>query len=160
MLLLSDILKFDDRAEASYLIANHYKSSSEAQRESMRIDWDYGREWIWPDGRTLAMRTPEQRSCAEKIRTVLIMHSIDERTYFYDYRDGLIAFCGIYHSAKEIGLDPDKLFEEVAEISSEKFALELRKFIGRSDEDKSLDAFGFKRIVDTDGNIRLEFMND
>ena len=89
----------------------------------------------------------------------MISDSIEEYKTF-DFRDTLIGFCVIYHSAIEIGLDPKKLFEEIAEISSPNFAKELKRFIDRSEEDKALEAFCLERIVESDGKVYFKWIKD
>lgn len=155
MLSLSDILDFDDRAEAFYMLVEYYKSASDNERESIRDSWDFNREWTFPDQEVLAIDLPNERSCEERIQASLILDSITE-DFRIDSRDTLVGFCPIYHSAIEVGLAPEKLFAEVAEISCSEFALLLQEFISRPDEGKSMKAFGWERIVESDGKIRFK----
>jgi ABC-type methionine transport system ATPase subunit len=73
-----------------------------------------------------------------------------------DFRETLIAFCVIYHSAREIGLNTDILFKEVAKISSSKMALLMLEFIERPEKSKALKSFYLKRVVEKDGTVRFK----
>jgi hypothetical protein len=153
MLLLNEIFNLDDRREAFYMLVDYYISASDDERERLRKTWDYSKKWIYPNIETLAVDLPGERSCEERIRASLILNSILEEYYKRDMRDCLVLLCVKYHIAIEIGLDPRKLFEEVAKISSKEFAIELRDFIERPDADKALEAFGWKRVVENDGKV-------
>ena len=155
MLSLNEILNLPDRHEAFYMLADYYSSTSDNERENIRKSWDFNKEWIYPNYKTLAVSLPGERTCEERIRASLIFDSIGEYKA-PDFRETLIGFCLIYHSAIEIGLDPKKLFEEVAQISSPNFAIELKRFIDRSEEDKALEAFGLKRIIEKDGKVYFQ----
>jgi hypothetical protein len=152
MLSLKEILNLSDRHEAFYMLVDYYSSASDIERENIRNSLDLNKKWIYPKPETLAISLPGERSCEERIRASLIFDSIEEYKV-PDFRETLIGFCLTYHCAKEIGLDHKKLFEEVAKISSPNFAKELKRFIDRSDEDKSLEAFGLKRIIEKDGKV-------
>jgi hypothetical protein len=152
MLSLNEILNLPDRGEAFYQLAEYYRTATENERENIRNSLDLKKEWVYPNYKTLAVSLPGERSCEERIRASLIFDSIEEYKV-PDFRETLIGFCLTYHCAKEIGLDPNKLFEEVAKISSPNFAKELKKFIDRPEEDKSLEAFGLERIIGQDDKV-------
>jgi len=153
---LRDILNMPDRAEAFYLLVDYYKATSDNERENIRQSWDYGKEWVYPNPETLAVNLSGKHSCEQRIIASLVCYSIN--AYIpQDSREILIAFCVIYHSAREIGLDIDILFKEVAKISSSKMALLMLKFIERPERDKSLKAFYcIERIIEKDRTVRFK----
>lgn len=55
-----------------------------------------------------------------------------------------------YHSASAMGRDPDRLFEEVAE-ESEECEKVLKSFLQRGEEDKSIEAMGYRAVESEEG---------
>jgi hypothetical protein len=68
-----------------------------------------------------------------------------------DWRDNAMVLCLHYDAAQRIGHNAADLFEEAARVLPEKAATALRSFPGRSEDDKSLEAFGYVADADADG---------
>ena len=62
-----------------------------------------------------------------------------------------MGICRVYHSAILAGIDPGKLFREVAALSSERGARMIINFIERDEKDKSLQAFRYIESPTPDG---------
>ena len=61
-----------------------------------------------------------------------------------DYRDILCGLSLYYDAAKLIGLDADNFFLEFGENNKE-YSQEMKDFVSRSEQNKALKAFGYKR---------------
>ncbi len=68
-----------------------------------------------------------------------------------DWRENLVLLSLHYDAAKKISISPDKLFEKAATFLDDNAATGLRSFPHRSEEDKSLEAMGYKIGKDADG---------
>jgi len=68
-----------------------------------------------------------------------------------DWRDNLLVVPLHYDAARRIGLCPDEIFEEAAKLLPEKPSSGLRSFLGRSEEDKAVEAMGYIPATDADG---------
>ena len=69
----------------------------------------------------------------------------------HDWRDVLIYYPLPYDAARRLGLDPDELFLDAAEYSSETGAQSLRDFVKRPEGAKTLAAMEFRVGADADG---------
>jgi hypothetical protein len=176
---LYGILCLEDPRLAFDALCDLYTASNEEQRGFLRANWDFGHiwhpppiletEWIGP-GRfgyqwssRLALTLPGHAPPPVRIRAALISLSLSAD--FNDFRDGQTALCLIYHAAALVGMNPRKLFEEVAELSSqedcppdarwgikaEHFACWLRGWL--RPEPVSLQDFGFMVVETTEGPL-------
>ena len=68
-----------------------------------------------------------------------------------DYREGLLILPVLYHAARMLGMNPEQLFHEVGNLFGGEIETELTDFLERSDEDKSLEAMGYRLIHEPDG---------
>lgn len=68
-----------------------------------------------------------------------------------DWRDNLMILAPLYDAAKKNGIDPDRLFLEVAGLFKNSVAISIKQFTERSPENKSLKAFDFSESTDADG---------
>jgi hypothetical protein len=148
---LETVLELSDPVEAFAGLANLYCEVEPDQREAIRQGWDFNRSWRLPDARTLACKISGLPSSEERIWISLIYNAIED--FRTDFRDNLVSLCVIYHSALEVGLDADALFEETARISSPEGGDMIRRFVAREPGMKSLAAFGWDRIETEDGVI-------
>ena len=146
---LEKILEEADPKEAFYKLCDLYVSADGEQREDIRRQWPFDRPWKLPDQSRLACVDDGDRSCGERIRVSLIYDSIED--FRVDWRDNLVGICRVYHSAILAGIDPDKLFREVAALSSERGARMIINFIERDEKDKSLQAFRYIESPTPDG---------
>lgn len=135
----------DEGPNALYDLADLYRRCSDGERQAIRSQWDFGREWSWPTAYSLACNIPGEPEPKVKVLTRLTMESI---TDFGgpDIRENLMSLGETYLSAPHAGLDPDSIFEEVAVISSDRVASQLREFCARNPEDKSLEAWCLRAI--------------
>lgn len=151
---LEDILSMADRAEAYYRLVEYFVSCSDAERHRIRNTWDFGREWVYPGMNTLVHVDPNQRSCYERIRASLTYYAIvNFELDKEDFRQDFMGIAIYYHALREIGHDPAILFEETAQMACPDIARLLRRFITEKEENKSLDYFGIKKIIDKDGQV-------
>lgn len=69
-----------------------------------------------------------------------------------DWRQCLLRATLLFDAAQRIGSDPNPVFEKVAAVlPHEETASELRQFLARSAEDKSIEAMGFAAGSDEQG---------
>jgi hypothetical protein len=66
-----------------------------------------------------------------------------------DWRDDLVAFAPYYYAARQLGLSPEELFNEVATFAVSELADIMRTF-GRR-RDVTLGAFGWRRVETSEG---------
>ncbi len=141
------VLKTQDRKQAFFDLCDLYHQVDAEQRDFLRSQWPFEREWFIPRDRTLLLT--DFFSSEQRLRAALIYESLEKGET--DWRDNLVSLCAIYHSAVRLGLDPERLFEEVAELSGETMAGLLRAFYHRSPEDRSLEAFGYREEATPEG---------
>ena len=140
---IMDILDEPDPKEALQQLTRLYQQASPQQRSDIRDQWNFNRAWRTPLARTLACHIDDEPTSAERIRTFLLYNAIED--FRRDARDNLVNLCVIYHAALEVGLDVGALFEEVAALASVEGAAQFRSFVHRSEADKALSAFGWRR---------------
>jgi len=68
-----------------------------------------------------------------------------------DWRENLLVIPLHYDAADRVGAVPEEIFEDVARLLPAEPANALRRFLRRSDEDKSLAAMGYIVGSDSDG---------
>jgi hypothetical protein len=69
----------------------------------------------------------------------------------FDYRDTMMVFAPLLHSARKIGVDPVELFNEAASHAKNLVSEYLIDFLKRSPNDQSLKAMGFKEVATPEG---------
>ncbi|MCX8511137.1 MAG: hypothetical protein ORN83_05205 [Chthoniobacteraceae bacterium] len=143
-----------DRREAYQRLAALYIKGPRELRELVREKWDFELEWTYPDPKRLACRKNERYSCEERIMSTLVYDSIEDFKR-EEIREKLIVWAVVYHSCREIGMDPCEAFIQVAEISSPRTAQALLDFIKRLEVDKSMEAFGLSRKLNSDGESEI-----
>lgn len=94
----------------------------------MRETVQLGR-WRSPDLQTLADGANREVPAHQRIRIALMFQSIEDGRH--DLRDNLTSLTLIYHSAVAMGMDVERLFQEVAAVSSERMGPVLRAFLAR-----------------------------
>lgn len=68
-----------------------------------------------------------------------------------DYRDNMVIWAPLYHSATKIGIDPAALFSEAASYANNTVSEWILDFPKRSPENRSLKAMGFREASAPDG---------
>ncbi len=144
---LSTILGAPDRKQAFFDLCDPYGQANAEQRDFLRTEWPFEREWFLPRARTLLLS--DSYSSEQRLRAALIYESLEKGEV--DFRDNLMSIAAIYHSALHLGLDPEQIFEEVAGLSGEAMADLLRGFYRRDVEDRRLEAFGYQEELTPDG---------
>jgi hypothetical protein len=147
---LQEILREQSPKSALYKLSDLYFVSSEEQRSRIRVDFNFGRKWEFPDDMTLAAHLPSEPDSEARIRAMLISLSLIDMG---DDRDIIVALCPIYHSIKAIGKDADAWFRFFADMSSPLLASHLFRFAARKPEDKSLAAFLLEAEVTEQGLV-------
>ena len=152
---LEKIIKMEDRLEAFMELASLFESCDPQQRIWISEQWDFNAIWDYPNQFCLAQSLKNQRNSVERIRASLLYDAIqgDET----DIRERTLGFCLIYQSAKEVGLDPSKLFSEIAFLARGKTSEQIISFSKRDEKDKSINSFCLKRIIESKG-VRFELM--
>lgn len=144
---LSRIEKVSDRKKAFFDLCALYGQANTDQRSRLRTAWPMKRRWSLPLARTLLIT--DAYSSEQRVRAKLILLSLYESQS--DFREDLIEMSAVYHCAVRIGLDPQRLFEEIARLSGEKIARHLRDFCHRLPEDRDIKAFGYHEEQTPDG---------
>jgi hypothetical protein len=156
MIELNEILNMQDRAEAYYHLVEYFTKSSDAVREKIRSSWDFGKKWVYANPFYLARELPNHRPCYERIKASLMYYAIAGSKVIIDVRDDLIGIAQLYQAAIVIGHDPDVLFEEVAQLSDKGIASLLRDYTTRDDYSKSLEVFGWSKVIDKEGQVTFQ----
>ncbi|MGH8398255.1 MAG: hypothetical protein ACRETA_08435 [Gammaproteobacteria bacterium] len=151
---IEEVLRLADREAAYYDLVSLYMKGTNKDRDEIRRGWDYGVKWKYPNPKRLACVKNELHSSRNRVIALLVYESI-ENFKQVDPRDKLVALAVIYQSCLVAGINPDKLFEEVASISTLKSSVFFRDFIKRKTEDKSLEAFMLTRHKNADGEIEI-----
>jgi hypothetical protein len=69
----------------------------------------------------------------------------------YDWRDNVLVLSLHYDAARRCGRSPEVLFDEAARLLPRKPKEALGQFLRRSNEDKSIEAMGYRAAADADG---------
>ena len=70
----------------------------------------------------------------------------------FDVRENMIVMATLLHSARKIGINPKKLFEDAARLATDEELIEaLRNFPDRSDRDNILEVMGYEETTAPDG---------
>lgn len=77
--------------------------------------------------------------------------------YSIDWRDVITCMAPLYHASGRIGVDPQELFDDAASYADNEVAGNLAAFPRRRPEDRSLQAFGYKEVLEPDG-IRYRWL--
>ena len=91
-------------------ILSHYNSCNEQQRQSMRELFSQHQFFSW------AATIPSSPYSAEIFRKQLLLFPIKDQGY--DTRDAIVALDMLTQKAREHGIDPYPIFQEVTELSS------------------------------------------
>src|SRR5262245_49374408 len=142
-----DTLEHDpDRKQAFFGLCDVYRQGDPQQREYLRSDWFLNQAWTIPRFRAILLA--DGYPSEQRLRACLISLSLLPSK---DYRDDLMVICPLYHCAVHLDINPGLLFEEIAAISNEFIAPLLRSFWQRSEELRSLKAFGYQEERTPDG---------
>lgn len=68
-----------------------------------------------------------------------------------DWRENTLVLCLHFDASKRIGTAPESTFRDAARFLSPRVAQALQEFLKRSEEDRSLEAMGYKVGMDRDG---------
>jgi len=147
---LREVFSEQSPSSALYRLADLYFVASDEQRGEIREDFDFNREWEYPDQMTLAAHLPDEPDREARIRASIISLSL---LHMGDDRDIIVALCPIYHGIKALGKDADAWFRFFADMSSPLMASHLFKFAARKPEDKSLAAFRLESDVTEQGLV-------
>ncbi len=152
---LATIISCADRAEAYLQLVSLFMAGTQATRDEVSRRWDFGVDWVYPDATRIACSVGELHSSYERSVACLAYHAIAEMEQ-RDYREDLLDLAIVYNACLAAGLDPKRVFDEVAAVASERVALLLGQFIGRSPEDKSLEAFLLEATRNADGEVEIK----
>lgn len=73
-----------------------------------------------------------------------------------DQREGLMVLSLFFDAAQRLGMLPSDLFADIARLLSAEVGVELRAFLSRAPEDRSVEAMGYHAGKDVDG-FRYEY---
>jgi hypothetical protein len=142
----------NQKTELDFLrLATLYLHGSAELRETIRAAWTPKHRWKVPRPADMHLKRglpPEQNLIG-----ALVYASIENRRG--DERAVLAGLCAAAHAAQKAGLDPRSLFERAAQASTSEFAAFLRAWFDRSEEDRSLKAFG---LADRSTKERIKFV--
>src|SRR5262249_737233 len=142
-----DTLEHDpDRKHAFFGLCDLYQQGDPQQREYLRSDWFLTQAWTIPRFRAILLE--DSYPSEQRLRACLISLSLLPSK---DSRGDLMVICPLYHCTVRLRINPGLFFEEIAAISSEFIAALLRSFWQRSEELRSLKAFGYQEECTPDG---------
>ncbi len=143
----TSLLSLDNRLEATIELGKLLMASGRELWCQLRENWDKEVQWSYPKDSHLACENYELGTPKDRIIAMLLLNSIESHE---DWRDQLSVYCVAYHSCIFAGIDPDRLFEEVAEIIGDETSSWLIDFKNREPQDKSLDGFLFVAQKESD----------
>jgi len=101
-------------------------------------------------GERMASLAVRQRSPASLKRALAALALEEGR---WDPREDMLVLSLIYNAAVKLGLDAASLFEEAAGLALPRMATYFRAFPARSDEEKSIEAMGYRESSTPDGFV-------
>jgi hypothetical protein len=100
--------------------------------------------------RAMAVEAVRERE-EEKVFKGLIALVVENQVF--DWRDSMTVLVLLHHSAAKIGMDPSKLFERAAAISTPQTGDGFLQFSARTPENLALAKFGYREGTDSEGNF-------
>jgi hypothetical protein len=85
----------------------------------------------------------------EPLRKGLLALVLEE--FKYDGRESIMRLALLNHSAFKVGINPDRIFEEIASIATGGAAQAIREFAARAIKDKSIESMGYSEDTTPDG---------
>ena len=153
--ILQPILDEPDRKKAFFDLVDVYIKGDDDFRKTVCECWDFGVRWKYCDPSRMASTTEDGIPPLQKIRADMICHALCIKDSL-DFRDDLMSISVDYHSCVAAGLDPDEIFRSIAAISPPKLSKLLIGFVERAPVDRSMKAFGLRKLVHEDGTIELQ----
>jgi hypothetical protein len=71
----------------------------------------------------------------------------------FDARNALLRFALLHHSATQLGVDPQELFDDAATLAPPSVAEAMRRFPRREPEDRTLAAMGYRESRNPDSPL-------
>jgi hypothetical protein len=144
----------DPRTEEPYLqLCDLFMECTEEQRAHIRAGWPYGREWRVPvPGTTHDWRGGEMSE--RRVRAWMIHEAI--RPTVPDWRDVVVGFSVMYWAAKQVGMNAEAMFEEVAAASTPEVRKLLTDWI--SEPERQSPEEGGWRLVDSPDGPRYKLL--
>ncbi len=152
---LRDLARDSNRVRAAAALGTAFVNATPDERLLVIAGWDFGVEWPYPDPTRLACRIGEAAPPLERIVSSLVLDSLE---HVFGTREHLIALSATYRSCELAGLSPTDVFSSVAAVLPEDHADELRAFLRRTAEDRSLTAFGLVERVNATGEREIHVM--
>jgi hypothetical protein len=145
---------------ACLAFAKDFLNAPRHERAEVVKMWDPQTQWALPNPWRLACQDEAPGSSAERIRTGLLFEAL-YLPYLaaIDIRDVLVGLGIVFNSCKLAGIDPGPMFEDIGQAVGGEAQRELRKFITRDTEAKSMEAFGLAAIPNPGGGyeVRLDW---
>ncbi|MCB0517056.1 MAG: hypothetical protein R2798_05065 [Chitinophagales bacterium] len=131
--------------EKIYQLAEEYNNAAETRRAEIinAITYDDS-EKIRKYTKKLAELAVQQNK--ESYLVVGLLLQVMENAKL-DFRDNIMQLSLLYHSAKKIGIDADKLFLAIAQIAADEMQRIMLQFLQRSEHNKSIEAMGFREVL-------------
>lgn len=150
----TSVLRAQDRLVAGIQLAEQWRSASRLEREAIVAGWSWGVRWSYPPVGRFACTVGETRTPLQRIRAALLLSWLESHQ---EAREQAMFLCEIYNSCLFAALDPDRVFEEVANMLPWDAGEVLIRFSRRSAADKALTAFGLLARRDNNGEMELTF---
>ncbi len=150
----TSLLREQDRLVATIQLAEHWRSGSRLEREAIVAGWSWGVHWAYPPAGRLACTVGETGTPLQRIRAALLLNFLE---IHQEARQQAVFLCEVYNSCLFADLDPDRVFDKVANMLPSNAGEILLRFSRRSAADKALAAFGFIARRDNNGKMELVF---
>lgn len=138
-------------------LADLYLSAENEIRNAIRNELpDYCRMIVLGFGDRMVVLA-DRLSDRDYLLRALVAHAIED--FRYDERENIIRLVVVNHVCEKLGEDPLKLFEEIANLCSDRGASAIRAFSNRSPALKTLDAMEIVEKKTTEG-VSYQFIND
>lgn len=151
---LKKLIKSKDRVSASVALGRGFLRASPEERLFISSGWNFNAEWPYPDPARLACTIGEASSPQERIACSFVLDSLEK---VFGTREHLIALSASYRSCELAKLSGSDVFRDVASALPEREADVLVRFLKRTREDRSLEAFGLFERVNADGETEIHF---
>lgn len=151
---LGPLVNQSNRATAAVALARLFISALASHRESILAGWPFGAEWPYPDPARLGCSRGEKVPARDRIVASLVLDYLEE---VFGSREHLIALSATYRACEVAGLDPARVFEEVAGALDADGANWLRSFLRRGQSERELGAFGLVERRNEDGEVEIHF---
>lgn len=130
-----------------------FLNAPSGERAEVIRSWDPALEWSLPNPWRLACTDETPGTPEERIRTDLLFQTLDLSDV--DVRESIMGLAVAYNSCRLAGIDPNPVFEEIANAVGGVASQVLQDFSSRDADDQSMESFMLVAVANPGGGYEI-----